>query len=348
MSVNDKLYDHLIERVQSSGTVKAAEPSGFSDTEIDHIAEQFDWRPVWSYPKDMINECPQRFVSLFRVEDEQMMIGIRAGGGIPAGQRSAQKGAAHNLTIVFNGCVTKDIEFIYDGGAEWSYYDLCLPDGLRADDVKGFEVEKDGRLLYSGVLDDNAVMQKADIVNVVRIKKYGFIEGWATSRQNPGEDVFLWYEINQQRGMVRTGQQWRNEPLRHFRINAPIEKNLLGKISVMNFAGEEGKRSPVWRFWSDKGGFVIANPRRKGDQILLTIVGQNSDSLAPASLRSDSFTADINLEDGENFGYYDKRNTVSIPISILQSPRKTSILNQTGDIIGTLPDMTELLDEVLT
>lgn len=337
------LYQQIL-KAPSNTCAKIGQPSGFQDPEIADYVAGFDWRPVGQYPRSLVCDESSQNIRLYQVSPDGILVGIRAGGGIAKGQQFAQAGTEHSLNFVINGHYDIELVFRYNGLDGWQYKKLALPSELIAKPIHGCEVEKDGRLLYSGVLGGDNDVQAAERANLVRFFSNGQIEGWATSSQTLC-DVFLNVIVDGQAHILPTDKQWGKTELRRFRQDFVPSARTLYFFEVETLQGVPAARSPAWGFVDDKCGFLLSNPRCVGDDVLITVVPEDKEKYPVKALESlvDGVQFPLIEKDAESHRYYNGVNTVRVPVQLLQETSTFKILGDGQQVLGVMPPLAPIL-----
>ena len=346
-----QLYQNILHQVVHAEPCRPVSYTGFRDPDIDtHVAEA-RWLPVWRFPSFLVKERSTGSAMVLAVDSETLIIGVRAGGDIPEKQRGAYRNTEQSLTIIMNGRTVIQASYVYDGSSRWQYFLVNAPDGFDPSKSVGCEIERDGRLMFSGSTGSLQDFHLADKINIVRFLRGGLIEGWATYTDNPDVDVFLKIHADGQVGVARSGKQWRNDPLRMFRFATPVPANNLAKLSAETFKGAKSKRSPVWGFFNETSGFLIANPRIDASDkknVLLTIVPEDIDKFLIEHVL-DNETGQVHpldQADAPNFKYYEGKNTVQLPLAALEAENPMQLIGKNGRSLGHLPSLKKLLPSI--
>lgn len=323
--------------------------SHFVDPDTDDNIALHSWAPVGRLPHGLVGCIDDSNIRIYPMSGHRFILGVRAGGGIPKGQQRAQKGTEHILTVILNGCFDLEIRLTYDGLDGWQYIPVALPDDLNAADLKGCEVEKDGRLLYSGALGSAQTTAMSDRANLVRFFANGHIEGWATSNAQPDADVFVTVRVSGTDSLLPTSAQWVNSDLRRFQLGIQAAPQTLYPIAVLINEETHALRSPAWGCHDDICGFLLSNPQRQGNDVLVTLVPENTRKFKISALSSlvDGTQFPLSEPDSKNYYYYDGHNTARIPIGLFQDVPTLRVLGgPDGGFLGMLPPLAPLLTDL--
>ncbi|MEL6914383.1 MAG: hypothetical protein AAFP13_07755 [Pseudomonadota bacterium] len=350
------LYDRILAatRAATDGShVQAGRvvASGFEEADIAERVAKYNWRPLGAMPRRLVGRFEGGLARVYRFEGQKLLIGIKAGGDIPEFMRASKRGTVQTVTLIVNGAAALDVAFVYNGLSGWQFIDVTLPEDLAAEPLVGCEVERDGLLLFSGLPVERGGIHAADRVNPVRFYADGTLEGWASAAlAGPGADVLLRLHLDGEPILLPTDAPWmRKEGLRRFRAALPIEARSLHKISAQLLDGTEGLRSPVWVCHDETCGFLLANPRRAGDDVLLTVVPEAEKRFALDRLvaiqSGESFP--LSQADGASHRYYEGRNSALVPARLFAEMPTLSVaggrLGEAPRHLGTLPPLAPLL-----
>lgn len=353
------LYTDLLRVIDNTELSPKSAVSGFADSASDEIIEEHGFQPIGAYPKFLAEEDFKRFARIEFTGEDRVLLWVRDGGGLVAWERRAQAGTIQSLTVIFNGKVSIDVEFAYNGDPGWSFHEIQLPDALKDEPVHCCEIEKDGLLLFSGLIDQDQVILGADVITPVRFIRPGILEGWAMSNSAPGQDVF--FHVRTEEGGVqkmRTGGVWDQEKFRRFMWRSKAKIETLVRVDIENLAGKPAARSPLWVYQSDSTGLLIGHPRRgEDDTILVTIVGGPNREHQPVSMIDDPDQAPEGLKPTEylidqpnlppfHFKFRDTNTSVALPRSRMASKEGFILVSETGGTLGHLPSLAPLLDEL--
>lgn len=341
-------YGKILQHMETASLVEPMQSTQFQDPDISELMSAYRWMPVQHYPKKLVPETKKNSVELNRVSETQLVLAVRAGGNIPAGQRLAQKNTLHEVTLILDGRINFNTSYVYTGTAGWQYIvvDVPLLKTFSAD--VGFEVEKDGKLLGGGILKVNDEMSQATKMSLVRYTSLGVVEGWASASLPSEDDVFLVVKIQDETFIHKTDCQWEKEPLRkfNFSVNAPLEE--LCRIEIEGLDGSKGRRSPIWVFRNAGRGFILTNPMLKEGKVNITIVSSDRKEHFPAKLRDivSGKIFPIDQEDAIDFKYFEGYNTVGLPKSVLKNDVRYLVLSKDGQNLGALPSLAPLWGEL--
>lgn len=341
------LYASLLEAMEAAHPPQAGQRSGFAEPGAAPRQAAMRWRPVGAYPDSLVREPLGEFVDIQIVRD-RLIIGVRAGGGMPRWQREAQRDTTQYFTVILDGRHEALLAIHFDGSEGWQFEPLALPTGLAAEDLRACEVEREGRLLFSGHLEGRRGIA-AERINLVRYEKPGLLVGWALSRANPDSETFGEVVTPEAQRIFRTAGTWEQERMRRFRARCPATDGALTPVSVKTLAGREAERSPVWVFATEKSGFMVCNPRLSGDDLIVTIIGEPARGALPATLRTlgaDAREFSVNEDDAAPFLYLDNMNSVRLPIGLVREGAGFAMYNALYEPLGTAPPLAPLLETV--
>lgn len=338
------LYDSLLEAVQIAHDPQIATQSGFFISSDESGNMPWNWRPIGAYPREFVTDKYGELVDVTVVGD-YLVLSVSTGGGIAKWQREAQKGVNHTLSVILNGRFETEANFIYDGTTGWIYCEAPLPAGLNARDVVACEVEKNGSLLFSGNVSEHKAAP-ARTVNLNRFERPGVLIGWALADALP--EFYGKYAVNESVGVFRTSGEWEPDSrMRRFQIPCEVAVGELAKVTIGTLDGKPGKRTPVHVFMTETAGFVIANPRRVGEGLAITILGAPGRTSLVSKMRSVGEGTDfpVTEADQEPFTYLNKTNTVTLPIELIARGEVFSLFNDKGSYLGETPPLVALLKE---
>ncbi|HEX4862169.1 MAG TPA: hypothetical protein VFV07_13110 [Rhizomicrobium sp.] len=334
------LYARLAELLARAKPL--AGPSFFVDP--DAQADGSLWRPLGELPEYIFDRRALDGAADFRLFGGRAYVGVN-GSRFTEWERKRLAGTRQTLTVILDGTATFEVAFDFDGRAGW----LLLPLDIPAAGVNAVEIERDGTLLFSAFVREDAAARDYRPI-VWHLNARGRLSGAAMGASG---EVPVEIRVDGKPEWILTGAaEEAGKPSTFEFDTAPCcAGGRVAAIGVFNPAtGAEAARSPLGVFASGENHFLLADPWvsdeacravlmhwKDGRRCALTLARRRSGGLETL--------AQVDIEDASHARFDGRRNSFSLGLDVL-GEGGIVILDEDGTELGTLPMLAEILDFV--
>ncbi len=144
-------YDRMHRAVAEARAPRPGEASGFAAPEDDAVLAELAWRPVGTLPRELVAEDYGQLQRV-RIAGRTVELQLRPAPRHEAWMRHVFSTAPQPVAAVIDGRTETTAMLSYAPARRRATLRFDLPDGLDPAARIGIEVERDGRLVFSGYL----------------------------------------------------------------------------------------------------------------------------------------------------------------------------------------------------
>ena len=337
-ALSGDLYARLAELLARASPL--AGPSGFADP--DAQTDGGLWRPLGELPEHVFDRRALDGAADFRLFGGRAYVGVN-GSRFTEWERKRLAGTRQTLTVILDGTGLVEIAYDFDGRAGW----LLFPLDGQVTAVKAVEIERDGKLLFSAFVREDAAARDYKPI-VWHLNARGRLSGAA---MGASAEVPVEIRVDARREWILTDAAEEAGKPSTFEFDAAscCIPGRISAIGVFNPATEvEAVRSPLGVFASGENHFLLADPWVSDEAcraVLMHWKDGRRRALTLARRRSDGLEtlAQVDIEDASHARFDGRRNSFSLGLDVL-GEGGIVILDEDGIELGHLPALAEILD----
>jgi hypothetical protein len=332
------LYGRLADLFRSAAT--SAPPSSLASGFVDCDRPADLWHPLGELPEHLTGGDVPEGAAKFCVFGGCGWIGMH-GSRFSDRERQILANTQQMLTVTFNGVETLDASYVFDGRPRWTFFPVALPHGLASGDLRAVEIERDGQLLLSSFVSEDAAAANYQ-ANLWLMNSRGRLSG---AVRGAACDVPVEIRIGAKREWTLTGPT-ADPAKRPFEFDlAPwCAEGALVPVSVFNpTTGAEAQRSPIGVFASGGNHFLFADPQISGEACRAVLMFWKDGRRRSLSLATAGAVAAVNLDDAIGRRFDGGNNSFSLSLEIIRAGG-VRILDEDGEMLGILPSLPEILE----
>jgi hypothetical protein len=339
-ALSTDLYARLAELLAHVDETPRTGASGFSDPDAQRDLGL--WRPLGELPTHVFDRRALDGAAGFHLFGGRAYLGAN-NSRLTEWERKRLAGTRQTLTVILDGAVTVEAAYHYDGRAGWFWFPLDMP----VAGVKAVEIERDGKLLFSAFVAEDAAAR--DYTPIVwHLNARGKLTGAArgAAREAPVE-----IRIDGRRDWVLTSPAAEAGKPSTFEFDTARHcgEGRIAVIAIFNPAtGVQAQRSPLGVFACGETHFALADPRISNEScsaVLICWKDGRRRALTLARRRGEALDtlARVDIEDSDQARFDGRRNTFALDLDVL-GQGGILILDEDGTELGQLPPLAEILE----